>query len=99
MKRTAIAALLGVALLAANGVASADQKPNTETRWGIRPDQSSTSSPLDFARWLARRLSEGMAFSIPLPSVPTPESGPVTEPSPNGGDGVCVLERGHCPIP
>ncbi|MBK9089551.1 MAG: hypothetical protein IPL90_11065 [Holophagales bacterium] len=66
---------------------------------GIRPDKSSTSSPLDFARWLARRLSEGMAFSIPLPDVPTPKSGPVPEPGPNDGDAVCVLERGHCPIP
>ncbi len=99
MKRTAIAAFLGVALLAANGVASADQNPGTETRWGIRPGKSSTSSPLDFARWLARRLNEGLTFSLPLPDVPAPESDPVPEPSPNDGDAVCVLERGHCPIP
>jgi hypothetical protein len=80
-------------------VASADQNPNTETRWGIRPDENSTSSPLDFARWLARRLSEETGLSILLPNVPTPTSGPVTEPDPNDGDEVCVLERGHCPIP
>lgn len=99
MKRTAIAAFLGVSLLAANGVASADQNPNTQTRWGIRPDKGANSSPLDFARWLARRLNEGLMFSFALPDVPAPKSDPETEPNPNDGDAVCVLERGHCPIP
>lgn len=99
MKRTAVAALLGVALLAPNGVASADQNSNAGTRWGIRPDKSSTSSPLDFARWLARRLNESLTLSFPLPDVPAPNSDPLPEPNPNDGDAVCVVERGHCPIP
>ena len=53
----------------------------------------------EVARWLARRLNEGLTFSLPLPDVPAPESDPVPEPNPNDGDAVCVLERGHCPIP
>jgi hypothetical protein len=97
VKKVVVTIVLGCALLATSGIANAEQNRNAEPRWGIRPERSSASSPLDFARWLARRLSEGMAVPVPLP-VPSPKSAPVTDPGPNETDEVCVPERGHCPM-
>lgn len=98
MKKVVVTIVLGCALLATSGIANAEQSRATEPRWGIRPEGSSPSSPLDFARWLARRLSEGMAIPMPLPVVPTPKSAPAPDADPNETDEVCVPERGHCPV-
>ena len=98
MKKVVVTIVLGFALLATSGVANAEQSRDAGPRWGIRPERSSASSPLDFARWLARRLSEGMAVPVPLPVVPTPKSAPAPDTSPNETDEVCVPERGHCPV-
>lgn len=98
MKKVVTTAILGCALLTTSGIANADQSREAEPSWGIRLEKGSASSPLDFARWLARRLNEGMAIPVPLPVVPGPKSAPVTEPAPNDGDEICVPERGHCPV-
>ena len=100
MKKVIATVVLGIALLVASGVADAEESRAAEPRWGIRPDRSSVSSPLDLARWLARRLSEGMAVPVLLLPTPTPRSAPVTGPMPNDaeGDAVCPPERVHCPV-
>lgn len=98
MKKVVVTVILGCALLAASGIANAEQNRDNEPRWGIRSETTSPSLPLDFARWLARRLNEGLALPVPLPVMPAPKSSPVTEPSPHDGDEVCVPERGHCPM-
>jgi len=98
VKKVVATVILGCALLATSGSANAGQSREAEPGWGIRPERSSASSPLDFARWLARRLNEGMAIPVPLPVVPGPKSAPVTDPGPNEGDELCVPERGHCPV-
>ncbi len=98
MKKVVVTIVLGCALLATSGIANAEQSRDTGPRWGIRPEGSSASSPLDFARWLARRLSEGMAVPVPLPVVPAPKSAPAPDGGPNETDEVCVPERGHCPM-
>lgn len=100
MKKTLFSIVLGVALLAASGVAFADQNRPAEPRWGIRPERSAPVSPLDLARWLARRLTDVVSVPFPTPWAPSPSptSAPVTAPAPNDGDEVCVPERGHCPV-
>ena len=98
MKKVIVAVVLGVALLATGRIAAAEQKRDAEPRWGIRPERSAASSPLDFARWLARRLNEGIAIPVPLPVVPGPKSAPVGDPGPNDGDEMCPLDRAHCPV-
>lgn len=98
MKKVVGTVVLGCALLAPRGIANAEQTRQVEPRWGIGPERSSASSPLDLARWLARRLNEGMAIPVPLPVVPGPKSAPVTDPAPNDGDEVCPLDRAHCPM-
>ncbi|MCL4809224.1 MAG: hypothetical protein KJ062_15770 [Thermoanaerobaculia bacterium] len=98
MKKVVVTIVLGCALLATSGIANAEQSRHAEPGWGIRPERTSASSPLDFARWLARRLSEGMAVPMPLPVVPTPKSAPAPDAGPNETDEVCVPERGHCPV-
>lgn len=98
MKNVVATVVLGSALLVPSATAYAEQTREAEPRWSIRPERSSASSPLDFARWLARRLNEGMAIPVPLPVVPGPKSAPVTDPGPNEGDELCVPERGHCPM-
>jgi hypothetical protein len=100
VKKVIAAVILGIALLAASGVAKAEESRAAEPRWGIRPHRTSASSPLDLALWLARRLSEGMAVPVPLPPIPAPKSAPVTGPMPNegGGDAICPPERVHCPV-
>lgn len=98
MKKVVATVVLGAALLSTSGIANAETRQEVDPRWGIRPERSSAFSPVDFARWLARRLNEGMAIPVPLPAVPGPKSAPVTDPGPNDGDEVCVPERGHCPM-
>ncbi len=100
MKKVIATVILGIALLAASGVANAEESRTAEPRWGIRQDRNSASSPLDLARWLARRLSEGVAVPVLLPPTQTPRSAPVTGPTPNdgGGEAICPPERGHCPV-
>ncbi len=98
MKKVIATVVLGIALLAASGIANAEQSRDNEPHWGIRPERSSASSPLDFARWLARRLSWGMTVPVPLPTVPSPYSAPVPDPGSKEADEVCVPERGHCPM-
>lgn len=98
MKKVVATVILGCALLATSGIANAEQSRKAEPSWGVLPERSAAFSPLDFARWLARRLNEGMAIPVPLPVVPGPKSAPVTSPGPNDGDEVCVPERGHCPV-
>ena len=98
MKKVVVIAVLGCALLATSGGANAEQGREVERQWGLRPERSSASSPLDFARWLARRLNEGMSIPVPLPVVPGPKSAPVNDPGPNDGDEVCPPERIHCPV-
>lgn len=98
MKKVVVAIVLGCALLATGGIANAEQSRTAEPRWGIRPEGGSASSPLDFARWLARRLSEGMAVPVPLPVVPTPKSAPAPDAGANDGEVICPPERAHCPV-
>jgi len=98
VKKVVATVVLGCALLATSGIANAEQNRETEPRWGIRPEKSSASSPLDFARWLARRLTEGMAIPVPLPVAPGPTSAPITEPTPNDGEVICPPDRAQCPM-
>ena len=98
MKKVVATVILGCALLATCGIASAEQIREAEPRWELRSEKSAATSPLDFARWLARRLNEGMAIPVPLPAVPSPKSAPVTEPGPNDGEVICPPERIHCPV-
>jgi hypothetical protein len=100
VKKVIATTVLGIALLVASGVANAEETRAAEPRWGIRSDRSSVSSPLDLARWLARRLSEGIAVPVLLPPIPAPRSAPVTGPMPNDGEGdaICPPERAHCPV-
>jgi len=99
VKKSLASIVLGVALLAVAGVANADQRRPEEPRWGIRPERASNPSPLDLARWLARRLLE-TAATVPVPIAPSADPYPVpgTDPAPVGTDEICVPERGHCPI-
>lgn len=97
MKKVVVSIVLGVALIATCPVARAEQNSHAEPRWGLRSERSALSSPLDLARWLARRLNEGMAVPVLLPPVPPANSAPVTGPTPNDGDEVCSPERTHCP--
>jgi hypothetical protein len=100
VKKTLALVVLGVALLAASGVANAEPGRAAEPRWGIRPDRTAPPSPLDLARWLARRLAEAAGDSnlVPFapPSNPLPLSG--TGPAPVNPDEVCIPERSHCPL-
>lgn len=98
MKKVIATVVLGIALLVASGVANAEDSRAAEPRWGIRPDRSSVPSPFDLARWLARRLSEGMAVPAPLPVIPSPKSAPVPDAGPNNGELICPPERAHCPV-
>lgn len=100
MKKVLFSIVLGIALLASSGRAFADQNRPAEPRWGIRPDRVAVPSPLDFARWLSRRLNEAVSATVPEPgaTAPSPTSVPVPTPPPSDGDAVCVLERGHCPL-
>lgn len=99
MKKITAGTILGIALIAASGNAYADQNRPVEQRWGIRQSSSSDSIPLDLARWLARRLNEGMAIPLPVPPAASPKSAPVTGPMPNDdGDATCPPERVHCPM-
>ncbi len=97
MKKVVVSTVLGIALIAACPVARAEQSRGVEPRWGLRSERSATSSPLDLAHWLARRLNEGMAFLVPLPPAPSPNPAPIVGPTPNEGDEVCSPERSHCP--
>lgn len=98
MKKVVGTVVLGSALLATSGVANAEQRREVEPRWGIHSERSTTSAPLDFARWLARRLNDGIAIPVPFPVVPDPKSTPVNDPGPSDGDVVCPLDRAHCPM-
>ena len=96
MKRTLSSIILGGALLVTSGTALAGSARPAEPRWGIRPERTAPISPLDFARWMARRLIE--AVGVPEPEPSGPVSAPVTRPAPNEGDAVCTPERVHCPV-
>lgn len=96
MKRVLATIVLGAALLGPGGYALGEQHRTTEPRWGIKPERSAPASPLDLARWLARRLSEAVGVLVPEPT--TPVSAPVTSPTPNDGDETCPPERWHCPV-
>lgn len=100
MKKTLALVVLGATLLAASGVANAEPRKAVEPRWGIRPDRTATPSPLDLARWLARRLAETAGDSIPVPFAPPsyPLPSPGTGPAPVTADEVCIPERSHCPV-
>lgn len=95
MKRTLLSFVLG-GLLVTSGAALADSPRPAEPRWGIRSERTAPASPLDLARWMARRLIE--AVGVPLPEPSSPKSAPVTTPTPNDGDVVCPPERVHCPM-
>jgi hypothetical protein len=97
VKKVVVTIVLGCALLGTGGIANAEQSRDAEPRWGIRSERSSASSPLDFARWLARRLSEGMAVPVPTPVVPAPKAAPAPD-GPNDGELICPPERAHCPV-
>lgn len=98
MKKLVVTIVLGCALLATSGIANAEQSRDAGPRWGIRSEGSSASSPLDLARWLARRLSEGMTVPVPLPAAPAPKFAPAPDAGPNDGELICPTERGHCPV-
>lgn len=98
MKKVVATVVLGCALLAASGTASAEQNRGVEPRWGIRPERSPRPTPLDFARWLARRLDEADAVPVPPPAVQPPKSAPVPDWGPNDGELICPPERAHCPV-
>ncbi len=102
MKKTTVSIILGIALLATSGVAVAGQQKSTETGWGLRPERTASPSPLDLARWLARRFVQSVVLPIPAPVTIEPQSAPtvapVTTPAPNDGDVVCDPQRQHCPI-
>ena len=99
MKKVVVSTLLGLALLTTGQVANAEKPERTEQRLGFGRERGAASSPLDLARWLARRLNEEMAVPVPLFPVPTPRMAPVTGPTPNDGEGeqVCPFDRVHCP--
>lgn len=97
MKKTVVSIVLGFALLAACPVSGAEQNRALEPRWGLRPQRSTPSSPLDLARWLARRLSEGMGILPSVSPAPSPEPSPVTPLPPVNTNEVCDPERSHCP--
>jgi len=92
--------VLGIALLTASGIAHAAPRRSAEPRWEIRSERSSAPSSLDIARWLAKRLLETAFLTAPVPVVPPEAPQPPGDPEPStvGADGVCVPERGHCPI-
>ena len=98
MKKVVIAIVLGCALRGTSRVAAAEEERRPEPHWGIRPEKSSSAAPLEFARWLARRLNEGMAIPVPLPIVPGPKSAPFTDSGPSESDAICPPERIHCPV-
>lgn len=97
MKKTLTSIILGIALLLVSRPACAESSRPAEPRWSIRPEGRPGVSPLDLARWLARRLLE---------VTETPGSTPIPQPVPaTGGDSapltpdeVCVPERRHCPL-
>lgn len=100
MKKTLASVVLGAVLLGVSGIANAEQQPSAESRWGIRAERGSAPSPLDLARWLARRLLASAGESIPLPFAqpPAPLPSPGTAPAPVNTDEVCIPERQHCPV-
>ncbi len=99
MKKVIVSSLLGFALLTTGRAANAEKPDRTEQRLGFGRERGAPSTPLDLARWLARRLNEEMAVSVPLFPVPTPRMAPATGPAPNDGEGdqVCPVDRVHCP--
>ena len=98
MKKVVVSIVLGLALLFATRMASAEPGRGAEPRWAIRPERTAPPSPLDFAVWLARRLNETILLPVPATLVPTPESAPSTEPGPTEGEIVCPPDRVHCPV-
>lgn len=100
MKKNLVSIILGFALLGASQLALAGQNRTSEPQWGIRPERSAPLSPLDLARWLARRLVGTIGEPVPVPYVPlpSPNSAPVKTQAPGDGDVICNPERGHCPV-
>ena len=93
MKKSLALIVLGAALLAASGVANAEPRRAAEPSWGIRPDRTAVPSPLDLARWLARRLAGTLGDPVPVPFAPP--SGPA--PVPWDGSGPRDRRRGLRP--
>lgn len=98
MKRVFVYVVLGVALLATGRSAAAEHDRGREPRWSISPQKRPVVTPLDLARWLARRLDAGMTIPLPVPSIPPPPVPPPGGDGPDVGDEVCTPERVHCPI-
>lgn len=97
MKKIIAWSVLGAALLVVSPDANANTPNDSESRFRFQLDGSASSSPLDLARWLARRLNDGLPIPARLVPTSTPKSAPVPEPGPNEGDEVCPLDRQHCP--
>lgn len=96
MKKVATFLVLGIALLSEGRPASAEQNRGKDARPQFG-QQSAQPVPLDFARWLARRLNEGPLAPFPLD--PSPKTAPLPFPGANpvAPNEVCNPERSHCP--
>lgn len=96
MKKTLASIVLCGALLFVSGAAMAVAPRPAEPRWGIRSERTSPVSPLDLARWMARRLIEAVGIPEPEPTDSGP--GPVTTPPPVVPNTTCPPDRVHCPL-
>lgn len=96
MKKSIPSFVLGIALLVTSAAVVAEEPREAEPRWGIRPE-SSVTSPIDLARWLARRL---LGVDEPTPVTPVSPSWPAPgkAPAPAAPNEVCIPERVHCPV-
>ena len=96
MRKTLASIVLGGALLFVSGAAMAESPRPVEPRWGLRAERTAPVSPLDLARWMARRLIE--AVGIPGPESTDDGPAPVTTPPPVVPDTTCPPDRVHCPV-